>query len=131
MQKVKKIKSDIVSVFSLFTSLSTLICCALPSLLVTLGLGAVVAGLISNFPVLVRLSQHKLWIFILAGLFLSVNAWLLYGRNGRQECEIEAGGTETACYTAARWSKIVLWISIGIYGIGLFMAFIYFPLLVR
>lgn len=43
-KKLSKVKTEIIGVASLFTSLSTLICCALPLLLVTLGLGAVVAG---------------------------------------------------------------------------------------
>lgn len=128
MKKTAKIKSDFVSILSLFTSFSTLICCALPTLLVTLGLGVVVAGVISNIPALVELSRHKIWVFIIAGLMLGVNFWLMYGRKRNQVCEIDADGRETACDTAARWSKIVLWVSIGIYGVGAFMAFVYFPL---
>ena len=38
---------------SLFTSFSTLICCALPALLVSIGAGATLAGIISNFPQLI------------------------------------------------------------------------------
>ena len=37
-------RSSLLSYFSLFTSLSTLLCCALPSLLVLFGLGALVAS---------------------------------------------------------------------------------------
>ncbi|MGH2642765.1 MAG: hypothetical protein ACRDE2_02360, partial [Chitinophagaceae bacterium] len=94
----------------------------------TLGLGAVVAGVISDFPVLVSLSRHKIRVFVIVGVVLTVNLWLLYGRKRNEVCEIDADGNETACDTATRWSKIVLWISIGIYGIGSFMAFVYFPL---
>ncbi len=128
MKKVMKIKKDFASILSLFTSFSTLICCALPSLLVTLGLGAVVAGVISDFPELVGLSRHKIWVFVIVGLVLAVNFWLLYGRNKKQACEVPEDGADSACDTASRWSKIVLWISMGIYCIGLFMAFMYFPL---
>lgn len=131
MKKVAEIKSDFVSILSLFTSFSTLICCALPTLLVTLGLGAVVAGVISDFPILVGLSRHKIWVFVIVGLVLAVNFWLLYGRKKKKiACEIPKDGAESACDTASRWSKIVLWISTGIYGIGIFMAFLYFPLIV-
>jgi len=42
----------------LFTSSATLICCALPILLVTLGLGAVSASLFSTLPFLVVLAWH-------------------------------------------------------------------------
>jgi hypothetical protein len=41
-------RSALLSYFSLFTSLSTLLCCALPSLLVLFGLGASVARGTSN-----------------------------------------------------------------------------------
>jgi mercuric ion transport protein len=43
-------KSALLSYFSLFTSLSTLLCCALPSLLVLVGLGATVASVLSPIP---------------------------------------------------------------------------------
>lgn len=42
------------SVLSLFASLGTLVCCALPSLFVLLGLGATLASLLSSAPWLVR-----------------------------------------------------------------------------
>ena len=48
------------SVASLFASSSTLICCALPALLVALGAGAALSSLVSAVPQLVVLSEHKL-----------------------------------------------------------------------
>jgi mercuric ion transport protein len=45
--------------FSLFTSLGTLLCCALPSLLVLIGLGATVASVVSAAPWLIAFSRHK------------------------------------------------------------------------
>jgi hypothetical protein len=51
--------SGLLSFLSLFTSFGTLLCCALPSLLVLLGLGATVASLLSAAPWLVSLSHHK------------------------------------------------------------------------
>jgi mercuric ion transport protein len=47
------------AIVSLFASTGTLLCCALPALLVTLGLGAVVAGAVSSVPWLVPLSRNK------------------------------------------------------------------------
>nr|MBD3623646.1 hypothetical protein [Sunxiuqinia sp.] len=124
MQKIAKLKSDFVSIASLFTSFSTLLCCALPALLVTLGMGAVVAGMVSAFPALIALSQYKEWLFIGAGLLIGFNFWLFYGRKRNQACEIDEYGKETACDTAARWSKIILWISFGFYSAGLFMSYL-------
>ena len=54
-----KRRSALLSYFSLFTSLGTLLCCALPSLLVLFGLGASVASMLSFVPWLVTLSRHK------------------------------------------------------------------------
>ena len=53
----------LLSVFALFGSLGTLVCCALPALFVTLGFGATFASLIGTFPQLTWLSAHKGWVF--------------------------------------------------------------------
>ena len=44
---------------SLFASTSTLLCCALPALLITVGAGAVMAGLTATFPGIMWLSANK------------------------------------------------------------------------
>lgn len=123
-----KIKEDFVSIGSLFTSVSTLLCCALPSLLVALGMGAVVAGLASDIPWLFSLSKYKGWTFLIAGLMIGFNFWLFYRRKREQTCEIDENGNETACDTAAKWSKRILWLSFVLYLIGLFSAYLLFPL---
>ena len=128
MQKLIKLKDDFISIASLFTSISTLLCCALPSLLVAIGMGAVVAGIVSEFPALIALSKYKEWTFLGAGLLIGFNFWVFYGRKKKQVCEIDEYGNETACDTAARWSKIILWISFGLYTLGLFSAYLLLPL---
>ena len=50
-----RIQSGIFSYLSLFTSVGTLLCCALPSLLVLFGLGATVAFVLSEAPWLVSM----------------------------------------------------------------------------
>lgn len=72
---------------TLFASMGTLICCALPLLLVTLGFGASVAALTNSAPFLISLSEHKEWIFAGSGALLLVSAWLLY-RPG-QTCPVD------------------------------------------
>lgn len=128
MQKLIQLKDDFVSIASLFTSLSTLLCCALPSLLVALGMGAVVAGIVSDFPALIALSKYKEWTFLGTGLLIGFNFWLFYGRKRNQACEIDEYGNEVACDTAARWSKVILWISFSMYLLGLFSAYLLLPL---
>ena len=121
------------SFLSLFTSLGTLLCCALPSLLVLFGLGATVATVLSEVPWLVTLSHHKRWVFIVAGLLIASNLVYVYViapklqmRNGA--CDANDPG---ACQAASRFSRIVLWCSVGVYLVGVFSAYILGPLLVR
>src|SRR5579863_3606483 len=63
------------SFLSLFTSLGTLLCCALPSLLVLFGLSATV---LSDAPWLVSMSHHKRWVFVVAGVLISSNFAYVY-----------------------------------------------------
>ena len=66
-------RAALLNYFSLFSSLSTLICCALPSVLVLLGLGTTVASLLSAAPWLVSLSRHKVWTFSIAGTLIAAS----------------------------------------------------------
>src|SRR5947209_9385039 len=72
------VRSGVLSYLSLFTSLGTLLCCALPSLLVLLGLGATVASVLSEAPWLVAMSHHKDWVFFVAGALISGNFVYVY-----------------------------------------------------
>jgi len=115
-------KEKTIAILSLFASTSTLLCCALPALLVMLGFGAVVAGAVSSVPFLVPLSQNKEWVFLFAGILIGLN-WVFIKRIERQVlCE------DTACETASRFSTVVLWISTGLFLIGFFVAFLAFPM---
>lgn len=118
---------------SLFTSFSTLLCCALPSLLVLLGLGATVASFLSVAPWLVTLSRHKAWVFAASGALISSNAIYVYRIAPRLRGELESctPGDATACETADRVSRAVLWTSALIYFVGFFTAYVLGPLLVR
>src|SRR5271168_4645157 len=64
--------------FSLFTSVGTLLCCALPSLLVLAGLGASVASTLSSLPWLVTLSHHKQWTFTISGVLIALSFLNMY-----------------------------------------------------
>ncbi|MCF6182212.1 hypothetical protein [Lutibacter sp.] len=126
---MKNIKTNITSILSLFTSFSTLLCCALPALLVTLGMGAVVAGLVSDLPFLRTLSLYKEWTFSFATLLIAFNFWLVYRKKSLDDaCEIPENGEESTCETTSRWSKKILWISAILLFIGFFMAFLALPL---
>ena len=125
-------RSALLSYFSLFTSLSTLLCCALPSLLVLFGLGASVASLLSFVPWLVLLSRHKAWTFIFSGVlivFSFVNMYYIVPRLKTSEtCDAD---DPSACGQASRVSNILLWGSAGIYAVGFFVAYALGPILTR
>ena len=126
---MNKLKTDLTSILSLFTSFSTLLCCALPALFVTLGMGAVVAGLVSDLPFLRTLSLYKEWTFSIAALLIAFNFWLVYRKKPQDAtCEIPDDGKESACDTASRWSKNILWLSAILLFIGFFMAFLALPI---
>jgi hypothetical protein len=56
-------RNVILSTATLLGSAGTLVCCVLPAVLVTLGAGAALAGLVTAFPQLVWLSEHKPLVF--------------------------------------------------------------------
>jgi len=123
-------RSALLSYFSLFTSLGTLLCCALPSLLVLFGLGASVASMLSFLPWLVTLSRHKQWTFAVSGLLIAlgfVNMYVIAPRLKANTCE----PGDDACGEASKASKIVLWVSSGIYCVGFFVAYVLGPILTR
>ncbi len=66
------------SFLTLFTSMGTLICCALPALLVSLGLGATLVGLVSNVPGLIWVSENKNLVFIVSFILLTSSAFYQY-----------------------------------------------------
>ena len=126
-------RGTLLNYLSLFTSFGTLLCCALPSLLVLLGLGATVASFLSAVPWLVTLSHHKNWVFLVSGLLIGGNFVYTYAlapklRAGGDGCPVDA---PAACEQASTVSRVVLWISAGLYGIGLFSAYLLGPILMR
>src|SRR6185437_13518915 len=84
-------RSGVLGYLSLFTSVGTLLCCALPSLLVVLGLGATVASILSSVPWLVKFSHHKVWVFTTAGVLIALSFIQMYAlsprlRNNTVDC---------------------------------------------
>src|ERR1700709_2090210 len=96
------VKHKIIPTLALFGSFSTLLCCALPALFVSLGAGAALIGLVSAVPQLVWLSQHKVGLFIFAGVMLTISAVSRYmTRNA--PCPIDAAEAK-ACKRLRRIS---------------------------
>lgn len=105
-----------ISFFSLFTSMSTLICCALPALFVSIGLGATMVGLVTTFPSLIWLSENKLPVFAGSFIMLSLSSYMQY-RARFLPCPIDPNEAR-ACTTARMWSKRVTIFSIVVWVIG-------------
>ncbi len=107
---------------SLFTSAGTLICCALPALLVTLGMGAALAGFVSAVPWITAVSEYKEWVFAIAGVMLTLSAILQWrGRNA--PCPADPVKAK-ACMRLRRVSWVILIVSALIYLTGFFFAFL-------
>jgi len=123
--RVRMKKDHGVTWLALFASTGTLICCALPIILVTLGLGATVAALTSAFPFLITLSQHKIWVFAFSGVLLGIAGWLLYRPGRACPSDPELG---ELCNKTQLWNQRIYWASVIIWGIGFFAAYIALPL---
>jgi len=127
------VTNRLVSYLALFTSVGTLLCCALPSLLVLLGLGATVASFLSAAPWLVTLSRHKNWVFGVSGGLILGNLFYMYRvapglKRAGTTCPADA---PEACAGASRVNRVILWVSVAIYSVGLFSAYALGPLLMR
>ena len=106
-------------------SLGTLLCCALPLLLVTAGLGSAVAALTSTAPWLVTLSHYKAWTFAVSAAALVLAGWALY-RPGRS-CPTDPVLAQ-GCARTDRWSRRMWWGSIVIWAGAAFVAYLWLPL---
>ena len=125
-----KSRSAVLSYFSLFTSLGTLLCCALPSLLVLFGLGVSVASVLSAMPWLVMLSRHKVWTFALSGGLIALSFVHTYfvAPRLRRGCSPD---DPRACDNASTFSKALLWVSASLYTVGFLIAFVLGPILAK
>jgi hypothetical protein len=124
-------RSTVLSYLSLFTSLSTLLCCALPSLLVLFGLGASVASTLLFLPWLANLSRYKILTFSISGILIGfsfLNTYFIFPRVTSEQCLPDS---PNACVTTSRLSRILLWISAVIYAVGFLVAFVMGPILSR
>jgi len=122
---MRKIAHTGASLLTLFLSLGTLICCVLPIIFVSIGLGAVIATLISQFPMLVTLSKFKIWVFLIALIFLIFTAWLLW-RPG-QSCPSDPK-LATLCNKIQKWNKRIFWVALIIWLIGFGVTYIILPI---
>lgn len=120
------VRGAVMNYLSLFTSVGTLLCCALPSVLVLFGMGTTVASLLSAAPWLVSLSHHKPLVFSISGVMIALG--FVYTYRIAPRLKMQAGACDPAnpdaCTRAEKFSRMVLWLSVALWTVGFFTAFI-------
>ncbi|MDO8386837.1 MAG: hypothetical protein Q7T13_10620 [Polaromonas sp.] len=107
---------------ALFASSGTLVCCALPALLVALGAGAALSTLVSVVPGLVWLSEYKAPVFGIAGAMLAFSGALQW-RNRFAPCPTDPA-LRHACLRTRKISARVYGLSVALYLVGGWFAFL-------
>lgn len=122
MAKKIRFSERFMAVLSLFASIGTLLCCALPALLIVIGLGAVVAGAVSNVPGLIWLSRNKIYVFAAAGVILAL-AGIVRNRSAAKTCPVDPLKAK-ACGGLKRVSAWLYWLAVTLYFISVFVAYV-------
>jgi hypothetical protein len=110
------------SLASLFASSSTLVCCALPALLVGLGAGTALSSLVSVFPQIVWLSENKEILFAVATL-LTLGSGLLQWHNRTAPCPTDPA-LRQACLRTRKTSWRFYLLSVAVLLVGAWFAFV-------
>ena len=121
-------KDKALSIFTLFTSSGTLLCCVLPAVVATIAGGAAVSSMLSVFPFLIPLSMYKEWIFGVATILISINGYMVFKPNQEVACDVDAG--EDGCDITGRFNKRMFYISSTVLALGAFFAYALVPILV-
>lgn len=116
------LKDTIAPTLSLFASMSTLLCCALPALLVTLGMGAALAGFISEVPQITWVSENKIYVFAFAAFMLTV-AGITQWRARYLPCPADPAQAK-ACMRLRKISLGIYLFSLLMFLTGAFFAFV-------
>lgn len=107
---------------ALLASSATLLCCVLPAVLVALGAGAALAGLVTAVPQLIWLSEHKPWVFTIAGILLGFSGVSLWaGRRAPCPADPELA---RSCRRLRRISAVLYAAALGSFLLGAAFAFV-------
>ncbi len=116
-----KIKESLLPFFGLFTSISTILCCALPIILVTLGMGAVFASLTATFPFVTWLAERSIYLFTIAAILLLIGGYFIFIKP--QICPADKNLADI-CSKTKKFNKIVWLLSVIILAISFFFKYI-------
>lgn len=100
-------RTIILEILTILSSFSTLLCCALPALLVSLGAGAALASVVTAVPQLVWLSEHEIQLFAFAGFMLALSGVSTY-HNRNAPCPADPAQAKS-CMRLRRWSAHILY----------------------
>lgn len=121
VQDEVKSPSVLPATLALFTSATTLICCALPAMLVMVGMGAVWSGVIGTVPGITWFGANKTLVFSMTGLVLAASGvWQWHART--LPCPVDPVKAR-ACTRLRRISWTLWGISVAAFCIGGFFAF--------
>lgn len=125
-QRWRTLRETGLAVLALFTAAGTLVCCAIPIVLVSIaGLGAVVASVTGNFPILITLSQHKVWVFSVSGAMLAAAGWSVWFR--APACPVDPALARW-CAEIQSWNRRIVVVSAVLWSAGFTAAFLALPL---
>jgi len=117
-----KISKDSVTLFlALFTSFSTILCCALPIILVFLGFGSAFAALSSNFMFINIIAEKGSYLFIASLIFLAISAYFIFFKN--QSCPSDKK-LANICLKSKIINKYIWFFAIFIWIISFFFKYI-------
>ena len=106
-------ESTKLSIVTLIASFSTLICCALPAVLVGLGAGATLASIVNVFPELIIISEYKVQISIITLIILLV-AGVFIKKSDSLSCPTDPR-LRDVCLKTRKRSKLIYLISVLIF----------------
>ena len=106
-------KLTILTLSSLFASLSMCICCALPAFLLLLGGGPVLAYIYSSFPKLILIEKYSLLLFIISGSLI-ITSGIIKIRNRNHSCPTDST-EEKSCTSLQCFNKYIYILYISIY----------------
>jgi hypothetical protein len=82
--------------------------------LVSLGLGSVIASTLEVAPWLVAIGRHKGEVFLVVGSLLVFNYWLAFVRPRHMDCA--PGDVCHVDSPAMRFNRVMFWLSVAIYS---------------
>jgi len=116
------LRTIVIESVALLGSLGTLLCCALPAMLVSVGAGAVMASLVTSVPQVVWLSEHKVALFSFGAVMLAISAVTTY-LNRRAPCPADPTKAKS-CRRVRRFATSLFFASLALYVIGFYFAFV-------